>query len=292
MKLLKYCIVFLITFALIFPLYWMFIGSFQDIQGVMKTPPNWYPRNVTLKNYKLMFTTDLRGRTAKREYITLWEELRYNALLRWTWNTFAIYAIKTAITIIVIGMAGYAFSVYQFKYKPLIFIFFIFSLFVPGMVQTVPLYVTVKRFGLVGRWWGVILPQVYAPVEMYIFKNYVDTIPHEIVDGARIDGASEMRILLRIMMPLCKPVLGILAILSAMETLQSYIWSLLMLPRTEQQTLMVGIIQEIIKQSSGGAPNPIGAALTGGVIIFMPLFIIFIFAQRYFIEGLTLGGIK
>jgi ABC-type glycerol-3-phosphate transport system permease component len=270
----------------------MFTGSIQDIRGVMKTPPNWIPKNVTMTNYRDMFKPHLQYISDSPGYTGFADVIINSALVRWTFNTFTIYAIKTAITVVVIGMAGYAFSVYQFRYKKFLFIFFIFSLFVPGMVQTVPLYVTVRRFGLVGTWWGVILPQVYAPVEMYIFKNYVDTIPHEIIDSARIDGASEIRILFKIMMPLCKPVLGILAILSAMETLQSYIWTLLMLPQTAKQTLMVGIIQEVIRRNVAGGINPIGTSLAGGVIIFMPLFLIFLFAQRYFIEGLTLGGVK
>lgn len=281
----KYIIIFLFTFVLLFPLYWMFSGSIQDVGNLMKTPPNWIPKKPTLMNYAHMARISTKG--------TSFSGQGPNALLRWSFNTMAIFALKCAIAILLCATAGYAFAVYQFRYKNALFLFFLIGMFLGPAVTIVPEFVNVKRLGLSGTWWGVILPFAYMPVGMYIFRNYVETIPHEMIDAARIDGAGEYRILFRIMIPLCKPVMGVMVVLTALGTLQDYIWTLLMIPDRPKQTLMVGIIEEVQKASAlSGGLNPIGISLAGGVIIFMPLFLIFLFCQRYFIKGLTLGGIK
>ncbi len=281
----KYIIIFLFTLLLLFPLFWMFSGSLQDLGNLMKTPPNWIPKEITLRNFYWLAQTSTKGSYYRGE--------GPNALLRWTFNTFAIFGLKCAIGIMLVATAGYAFAVYRFRWKNALFLFFIVGMFLGPAVTIVPEYVNVKRLGIAGTWWGVILPFAYMPVGMYIFKNYVETIPSEMIDAARIDGAGEYRILFRIMMPLCKPVVGVLVVLTALSTLQDYIWALLMIPDISKQTLMVGVIEEVQRASAlSGGLNPIGTALAGGVIIFMPLFLIFLFCQRYFIKGLTLGGIK
>lgn len=281
----KYIIIFLFTLILLFPLYWMFSGSVQDIGNLIKTPPNWIPKKVVLDNYRQLASTSTRGFYYRGE--------GPNALLRWTFNTFAIFGLKCSIAIMLCATAGYAFAVYRFRWKSALFLFFIVGMFLGPAVTIVPEYVNVKRLGIAGTWWGVILPFAYMPVGMFIFHNYVKTIPSEMIDAARMDGAGEYRILFRIMMPLCKPVVGVLVVLTALSTLQDYIWTLLMIPDIPKQTLMVGVIEEVQRASAlSGGLNPIGTALAGGVIIFMPLFLIFLFCQRYFIKGLTLGGIK
>jgi len=283
----KYVIIFLFTILLIFPIYWMFSGSIQDLGMLMKTPPNWIPKNVTLANFQHLADVSLEG------MYTTAKEGGSRALPVWTINTFLIFAMKCSISILLVSTAGYAFAVYRFRHKNWLLLFFIVGMFLGPAVTIVPDYVVVKRLGLSGTWWGVVLPFAYMPVGMYIFKNYVETIPSEMIDAARIDGAGEYRILFRIMMPLCKPVMGVLVVLTALGTLQDYIWTLLMIPEREKQTLMVGIIEEVQKASAlSGGRNPIGISLAGGVIIFIPLFLIFLFCQRYFIKGLTLGGIK
>lgn len=285
MKYLKYIVIFIFTIILIWPLYWMFIGSIQDVGMIMKSPPNWIPKDVTLKSFQWLAQTSTEGSYYRGE--------GPNALLRWSFNTFVIFALKTVIGIMLVATAGYAFAVYHFKWKGALFLFFIIGMFLGPAVTIVPEFVTAKRLGIAGTWWGVILPFAYMPVGMYIFHNYVKTIPSEMIDAARIDGAGEYRILFKIMMPLCKPVMGVLVVLTALGTLQDYLWTLLMIPDTPKQTLMVGIIEEVNRASAlSGGRNPIGTSLAGGVIMFMPLFLIFLFCQRYFIKGLTLGGIK
>lgn len=272
----RYVLVFLFTFMLLFPLYWMFTGSFQNVFGVMKIPPNWIPKNLTVKNYVYLFEKN-------------------PILYPWMFNTFAILGIKTAITMFLVSSAGYVFSVFDFRFKEAIFMVFIFGILIPPGVLLIPTYLTVRYLGIAGTWWGYLLPGAMMPVGIYLFRNYVDTIPKELYESARIDGAGEFKILFRIMLPLCKPALGVIGILVAMNTLQEYIWGLLMLTDVHKQTLMVGLINAVRKYTAiSGAEiiNPIGFSLASGVILFVPMFLVFLFCQRYFIQGLTLGGIK
>lgn len=271
--------------ALLFPLYWMFAGSLQDLGNLIRIPPNWIPKNITLQNYIIMGKISTKG--------IYYFGQGPNALLRWTFNTAVIFGLKCVIGVFLVTTAGYAFGVYRFKYKNVIFLIFIIGIFIGPGITIIPYYVTVKRLGLQGTWWGVILPFAYTPVGVYIFRNYVETIPSELIDAARIDGAGEFRILYKVMLPLCKPVIGVMVVLISLGTLQDYLWTLLMIPDTARQTLMVGVIQEALRANEiSGGLNPIGLSLAGGVIIFMPLFLVFIFCQRYFIKGLTLGGVK
>jgi len=281
----KYAIIFLFTFALLFPLYWMIQGSFQDIGGLIKVPPNWIPRQPTVMNYVGWAQVSTRG-------YDFWGK-HPDALLRWTFNTFAIFGLKCGVGILLIAPAGYAFAVYNFRWKNALFIIFIIGIFIGPGITIIPHFVNVKRLGISGTWWAVILPGAYTPVGVYMFRNYVETIPYALIDSARIDGAGEFKILFRIMMPLCLPVIGVIVVLTALGTLQDYIWTLLMVPKMPKTTLMVGIIQTLFQyQMIGSGRNPIGMALAGGVILFMPLFLVFLFCQKFFIKGLTLGGIK
>lgn len=301
MKALKYIAIFGFTFILLFPLYWMFRGSVDEIAGVMRVPPTLLPMNWTLDNYRVLLSKNLGGggygyNPATDDIQDIAENTQVyekSAILRWTLNTGGIFTLKAALAVFLVATAGYAFGVYRFKGKNTLFLVFIIGIVIGPGITIVPYFVTCERLGLRGNWLGVILPFAYTPVGVYIFRNYVETISFEIVDAARIDGAGEFRILRQVILPLCRPAVGVLVVLVALGTLQDYIWSLLMLPTTEKQTLMVGVIQEILRvQALSGGLNPIGMSLAGGVILFIPLFLVFIFCQRYFIKGLALGGVK
>ena len=163
----------------------MFTGSLQDLGNLIKSPPNWIPKDLTLMNYIIM------GKISTRGYYYFGQGP--NALLRWTFNTAVIFGLKCAIGVFLVTTAGYAFGVYQFKYKNVIFLIFIIGIFIGPGITIIPYYVTVKRLGLQGTWWGVILPFAYTPVGVYIFRNYIETIPYERIDAARIDGAPRVR---------------------------------------------------------------------------------------------------
>ena len=283
MKPIKYLVVIAFTAILLMPLYLMLIGSFQEINGLMKWPPNLIPVQTTLKNYEALFTDN--------EY-SIHKGIDKAVMPKWAVNTIVILIVKVFLVISIALMAGYAFSVYTFKFKKPLFIFFIFGIVMPP-VFLIPSYITVNFLGLVDSKWGVILPAAFSAMAVYLFKNFIDTIPRSFIDSARIDGAGEASILTKIILPLCKPPIGVITILVSLGTLSDYIWSLLILRSYENQTFTVGIITLIeFGLETDWVVNPIGMSFAGGIILVLPMLLIFSFSQKYFMTGAITGGIK
>jgi len=283
MKPIKYLVVIAFTAILLMPLYLMLIGSFQEINGLMKWPPNLIPVQTTLKNYEALFTDN--------EY-SIHKGIDKAVMPKWAVNTIVILIVKVFLVISIALMAGYAFSVYIFKFKKPLFIFFIFGIVMPP-VFLIPSYITVNFLGLVDSKWGVILPAAFSAMAVYLFKNFIDTIPRSFIDSARIDGAGETSILTKIILPLCKPPIGVITILVSLGTLSDYIWSLLILRSYENQTFTVGIITLIeFGLETDWVVNPIGMSFAGGIILVLPMLLIFSFSQKYFMTGAITGRIK
>ena len=283
MKPIKYLVVIAFTAILLMPLYLMLIGSFQEINGLMKWPPNLIPVQTTLKNYEALFTDN--------EY-SIHKGIDKAVMPKWAVNTIVILIVKVFLVISIALMAGYAFSVYIFKFKKPLFIFFIFGIVMPP-VFLIPSYITVNFLGLVDSKWGVILPAAFSAMAVYLFKNFIDTIPRSFIDSARIDGAGEASILSKIILPLCKPPIGVITILVSLGTLSDYIWSLLILRSYENQTFTVGIITLIeFGLETDWVVNPIGMSFAGGIVLVLPMLLIFSFSQKYFMTGAITGGIK
>ena len=279
------------TFILLFPLLWMVVGSLQNVKSIMRMPPRLIPANISLRSYAdLLLEPPGAARSMIFDGV---EDVRTPSwVLRWAGNTTVILVVKIAIIIEISLVTAWAFAAYDFAWKNIIFVVYICGMFIPP-VLLIPLFVTVKRFGLYNSWWGLILPAAYNTTCVYLLKNYMEAIPTSIVDAARIDGSGELRIMTRIVFPLCKPVIGVMVILITMQSLMDYVWGTLILPSIEKQTLMVGLMGIIQKaEVIQGGVNPIGITLAGGVVIFMPIFLIFLIFQRYFKAEMMSSGIK
>jgi len=290
MKYFKCLFIFILTFILIFPLVWMFVGSVQDLKGLMRMPPRFIPAQMTLRNYKDM-VLETAGTLSPVQRGQ--RDLRTPEwFLRWVINTVVIIAFKFMLVVATSAMVGYAFSVFDFRYKKQIFLLYIVQIILPP-TMLIPTFMAVKWLGLYDTWWGILLPAAYAPVCMYIFKNHIDTIPRALVDSARMDGAGDIRILSDIILPMCKPTIGVIGVMVSLGTLGDYIWTVLILPSKENWTMMVGIMSQINRaESIQGSLNPLGYTLAGGCILFIPMFLLFAFFQRYFEEGITIGAVK
>ena len=268
----KYIVIILCSLILIFPLYLMFIGSFQNIKGIMKMPPNFLPRNPTWDNY-----------------VTL---LRSIPLFRWSLNTTIISSSAVLLTVTIAFFSGYAMSFMRRRYRRIIFILFLIPIMIPAQALLIPLYVTVRRMRLPAMV-ATILPATFSPVSIFLAMNYIDNISRDIIDAARLDGAGNLKIIFSMVVPLSKPILACIGILSFLGTLGAYVWQYLLLRADNQKTLLIGITETVMRSAdSYKMVNPIGVQLAAGVILFVPMFIVFISFQKYFQSGLTLGGIK
>jgi ABC-type glycerol-3-phosphate transport system permease component len=269
----KYVLVFTLTVLLWFPLFWMFKGSFENVSGVLSVPPTLVPRTVTTANYHYL--------------------LRAAPILRWLGNTVFISVVSVSLSVSVSAVSAYAFSVFRFRGRRLLFWLYMASIMFPGHALFVPKFLVIRGLHLGGTRWAVILLYLFSPVHIYLFKCYLDKVPSTIRDCARIDGAGEARIIFQLMVPLCLPIAGALALFVFMGCLQDYIWQYLMLGDDAKKTLIVGIIGKVMREARNvSSPNPIGLSLAGGTILLAPLLAIFAMFQKTFRRGIMVGGVR
>ncbi len=251
----------------IFPLYWLLISGFKTSTDIFKIPPDWWPVNPTTANY-----TDL---------------FNQQPAIRWMFNSILVSFGAAVLIVLFASMAAYAFSKINFAGSKVLFVIFICSLMIPKEILIVPLFNIVNIFKLTNSYAGLILPNVATTFGVFMLKGFFDTIPNSLRESAKIDGANEYRTFFQIMLPIAKPGIGALFILSFVNTWNDYLWQLVSVTDRDMKTLMVGIasiMQEII-------PN-FGYKMAGATVAAIPMLIIFVMFQKYFTSGITMGAVK
>ena len=261
--------VIIVFFAILnlFPLYWLFTSSLKNSSDVLKMPPDWIPKNPSFANYADVFQNQ--------------------PALKWTMNSIIVSLVATLLVIIVSSLAAYAFSKLEFKGKNIIYILFISSLMVPKEVMIVPLFRITQNLGLINTLSGMIWPNVATAFGVFMLKGFFDNIPDSLREAAIIDGANELQVFYKVMMPIVKPGIGALFILNFVQVWNDYLWQLVVGIDKDVKILMVGI--STLMQDLN--PN-FAYKMAGAVVAAIPMLIIFIFFQRYFTRGISIGGVK
>ncbi len=253
----------------IFPFIWMFLTSFKERNQVITLPIRWLPDPWTLQNY-----------------IDIWRGID---LARNFTNSVIVSLSVTALMLVTCSMAGYAFAKKKFWGKELLFTLLVGTMTIPGFVMLVPLFLLILNLGWYDELVGVIIPFSAGVFGIFLLRQFISTIPDELLDAARIDGASELNIWWRIVIPLCKPALATLAIFTFQGNWNAFLWPLILLDSKDRWTLMLALVrynQDIPMQVEW-------ARLMAGVTVaVLPLMIIFLLLQRYFFRGITLGAVK
>ena len=273
MRALGYFILAVCMVVLLMPLYIMVIGSFMELKGFMARPPSLVLRDATLYNYQTLYADGELG--------------------RWFMNTIYITVATVTLTLVTVVTAGYCFSRFPSRAVTVVYCAFIIAIIVPRSVLIIPLYTMMKTIGLSGTRVAVVLPSVFFPVGILIYKKYLDEISTEYDESAMCDGAKTTTIITQVLMPMTQPALAAVATFAAMGVIADFLWPFLVLQRPALRTLTVGLMHKIY-QPSGAAffMNPIGMRMAAGVILFLPLLIIYAVLHRYFLEGVTTGGLK
>lgn len=207
--------------------------------------------------------------------------------VRYLWNSVFVTVTATLITLIVNSMAAFALSKYEFRGRTFAMLLILATLMVPLSVIMVPLYSIVSALGLFNNLWGVILPTVATPTGVFILRQYMLTIPDELIDAARMDKASEWQIYWRIILPLTAPALAVLAIFSVVWRWNDFLWPLIVLSRKELYTLQVGL-----SIYSGELNVQWHFILAMTVVTMIPVVLVFIFLQRFITTGIAGTGLK
>ena len=206
---------------------------------------------------------------------------------RYLWNSVVVTTVATLLTLLVNSMAAFALSKYKFKGRQAIFMIMISTLMVPLSVVLVPVFLVITRVGWNNNLLGIIVPAAATPTGVFLLRQYMLTIPDELIDAARIDGASEWRIYAQLILPLAKPALAVLTIFSVMWRWNDFLWPLIVLSRSEFFTLQVGLAS-----FQGELNVQWNLILAMTVLTLLPISVVFAFLQKYITTGIATTGMK
>ena len=221
---------------------------------------------------------------AFENYASLFD--RFNFAL-YFWNSVFITVVATIITVLFNSMAAFALSKYQFKGRTAVFILIIATLMIPPTINLVPIYLVVSELGLVNSPWGVIWPAVATPTGVFLLRQYMLTIPDDLLDAARMDHASEWKVYWRIVLPLAAPALAVLTIFSVMWRWNEFLWPLIVLNRSEQFTLQLAL-----NSFQGELQTSWSNLLAMTILTLVPITLVFAFLQKYITTGIAQSGVK
>ncbi len=262
-----FILLLILALLVLVPLIWMAFSAFKVEKEIISWPPTFFPNSFTFENF-----VDVQNRIN---------------IMRYMLNS-AIYAGgTTALAVFVNSMAGYAYAVYDFKGKRGAFLVTLATMMVPFQVIMVPLFLVVYQFGWYDTYWGLIIPRVAVAGSIFMMRAAFSGLPKEMMEAARIDGVSEYGIFFKIMLPNVKPAVITLIILSINGSWNDLLWPMIITSSTKMRTLANGLALFV-----GQNTIEYGAAFAGALISLIPMFLLYIFGQRYFVEGMTSGGVK
>jgi multiple sugar transport system permease protein len=251
----------------LFPMLWMISASLMPTGEASTYPPHVLPSRVTFEHYQALFT-------------------RLN-LGRYLFNSALISLVVTVIPGAVNSMAGYAFAKLRFRGRDSLFRVLSAGLVLPVQVAMLPLFLLMKQLGLINSYWGVIIPGLASIFGIFLIRQYAQAIPDDMLDAARIDGASEMRIYRAVVLPGIVPILATLAIWTFLATWNDFMWPLIVLSDESHYTLPVALANLV-----GEHVQDTELMMAGSVLTIIPVLLVFLFLQRYYIQGVMAGSVK
>ena len=259
-----------ISLLALFPLISLVISSFRPSSELMRKGISLTVKldELSLNNYNYIFTQ-------ASEY---WQ---------WYGNSLLISSLTIGLSLFFSSMVGYALALYEFKLRNLIFLLVLFIIMVPFEILMLPLYKLMVNLQVMDTYTAVMLPLVVAPVAVFFFRQYALGLPKELMDAARIDGCTEYGIFFKIMMPLMLPSFAAMAILQGLHSWNNFLWPLLVLRSNDMFTLPIGLAALLTPYG-----NNYDVLIAGSVMTIIPIIILFIFFQRFFVSGLSTGGVK
>lgn len=264
-------ITFLVLFALatIFPIYFMIISSFGDPVEAGAMSYSIIPNKISFESYKFFFD---------------FSPYSWN----WLLNSLIVAIVITITNVLFATLAGYAFAKMKFKGKNILFAVLLGSMMIPGQVTQVPLYILVVNvFGLQNTYEALIMPSIVTVYNIFLVKQFMSSIPGEILEAAKIEGCSQPKIFWHIIAPLSKTVMAVLAILTFMAAWNDFFWPFLVTNTMDMQTIQVGLKNFRFANTTYFAPMMAGATISA-----VPMFVLFFSLQKYFLEGVTVGAVK
>ncbi|HET8655460.1 MAG TPA: carbohydrate ABC transporter permease [Longimicrobiaceae bacterium] len=251
----------------VLPLLWMLSASLMPAGEANSYPPRLLPSRVTFEHYATLFTRLDLG----RDFL----------------NSAVIALTVTLVSLLVNSLAGYAFAKLRFRGRDRLFRMLSAGLVVPVQVAMLPLFLLMKELGLINTYWGVIIPAAASIFGIFLIRQYTLALPDDLLDAARVDGASELRIYASIVVPVIAPILATLAIWTFLSTWNDFMWPLIVLSDQSRYTLPVALANLV-----GEHAQDTELMMAGSVLTLLPVLLVFLFLQRYYVRGITVGSVK
>lgn len=262
-----YPLLILIGLVGLLPYYWMVSCSVKTTANLFAVPPQWVPNPITWRAYG--------------------EAWRAQDFTRYFLNSALVALAITAGNLLLASLAGYSLAKFRYFGRGLLFLLILSTMMLPLEVTMVPLFLIVKTFNWPNTYAGLIVPFLVEGFGVFLMRQYLQGIPNELIEAARIDGASELRIYAQVVMPLCKPALAALGVFTFREAWDMYIWPLIIVTKDSLRTLPLGI--SLFMSSFGTAWDQLMAVAAIGTL---PMILLFFFLQRSFIQGIAITGLK
>jgi alpha-1,4-digalacturonate transport system permease protein len=262
-------VVILVTGALValIPIVWLVLGSFKTPTELSARPPTLVPDSWGLSNY-----TDALTRFDFTTYL---------------FNSVVVTIAATALTLAINSMAAYALAKYNFRGKNGLFLLTLATIMIPLQVILIPVYQVVASLGMVNTLWGLIIPAAATPTGVFILRQYMLSIPDELIEAARVDGSGEFRTFIQIVLPMCRPALAVVAILSIMWRWNDFLWPLVVAQSEKVYTLPVALARFTAEETV-----PFNLIIAMSVVSILPVIVLFLFFQRQIVTGIANTGIK
>ncbi len=250
------------------PFVWMALSSVKPEREIRQVPPTWWPETFTLDNFRELFS-------------------RLDFPL-YFFNSGLVAALVTVGNLLFCSLVGYALAKLRYPGKRVLLLAVLGMLMVPGMVTFVPQFVLVSNMGLTNTYAGLILPFLVGPFGVFLMRQFLQSIPDDLIEAARVDGAGEFRIFWRVVLPLCRPALATLGILTFLASWNNFLWPLVVATTEDKYTLPVALALYSVGQNR----TDYGLLLAGAVVVVLPVLIVFVLLQRHFLRGIATTGLK
>jgi ABC-type glycerol-3-phosphate transport system permease component len=259
----------LLAVVMLFPFYWMVQTAFSTRDALYSPGLHLWPTEFTLENFTEPFTRYPVG--------------------QWFRNSLMIALVTTAITVVINLLAGYAFAKFRFRFQGALFLLLLSTMMIPVQAIMVPQFRLIATVGLYGNIWAVILPTAAAAFGIFLARQFFLAIPDELLEAARVDGAGRLRCFVSIVLPLSKPLIATLTLLTFMGVWNDFAWPLIVFFDNEQAfTLPIGLVTDFRGQYSANY----GAIMALTLVMVAPMVVLFLLFQRYFVQGLARTGIR
>jgi multiple sugar transport system permease protein len=277
------------------PLAWLISASFQPVGDIFSWPPQWIPENPNLEGYKLFFGIvdpgELQGRAGRAAI----------GVERWFINSAIVATTITVLQLFFNSLAAYVFAKRRFPGRDLIFLLFLATMMVPPTVTLIPNYIILKHIplfggndiwgigghGMLDSYYGLILPSAVSAFGIFLLRQYMQSIPDDLLDAARIDGASEFKIFWKVVLPLCRPALAAMFIFTFTYAWEDFLWPLIITSNPDLYTAPLGLALFVTRNRTSW-----DMLMAGSVIATLPMVLVFMVFQRHFIRGISLSGMK